>query len=204
MRKAAILIIILTTFFLGSDLMAQARSSSSGMMVQASMNLTNFADDFKHLGSLHTWDTRYRIREYCISIDYIIRTGTHTAIDLEFGYRYLNAQVSTGEASNLQTQAVSDAASMLIPHFMVSFNPLDSVLVPYIKAGVGIINSDSYNSDLPLMYSLGAGGIYLAGDRMWFRGELNFRGHHSISGSNTKTEVTWSAFLLLLGVGFRF
>ncbi len=203
MWKAAILFIAVTTLVPASTLISQVRSGKFSMVFQASMNLSSFANDFEHLGSRDTWDTRYRLREYYLSIDPIFRTGAHTAIDLEIGYRYLNARLSTGEASNLQTTAVSDDATMLIPHFTVSFTPLDSVLVPYIKAGIGIMSSDSYQADFPWIYSVGAGSVYLAGDRLLFRGELNFRGHHSISGSNTKREITWTAFTLFLGVGFR-
>jgi len=204
MRKALIVFIALTNLFLASELRSQERSGNFSLVFQASANLSNFADDYEHLGSGHTWNTRYRIREYYLSISPIFRTGKHTAIELEIGYRYLNSRVTTGETSNLQTVAVSDAATMVIPHLMVSFNPLDSVFVPYFKAGIGIISSDTDYGDLPFMYSVGAGGMYLVGDRLFFRGELNFRGHHSIGGSNTKTELTWTALTLFLGVGFRF
>jgi hypothetical protein len=204
MRKAAILLLTVANLLLGSSLISQDRSGNFCMAVQAGANFTNFSNDFEHLASRNTWYTRYRIREYHLSLDYIIRTGSHTAIDLELGYRFLNAQISTGEASDLQTTTVTDAAAVLIPHFMLSFNPVDSVLVPYLRAGIGLIQTDSSEGEHPLIYSIGAGGMYLASATLFFRGELNIRGHNSTSGSNTRTYVNWSAFTVFIGVGIRY
>lgn len=89
----------------------------------------------------------------------------------------------------------------------MKFNPLDSVFVPFLRGGVGwyddIAEGGRGVPDYPFIISLGAGGMYLAGSRMFFRAELNYRTHQSVSGSNTRLKIDWTAVTLIAGIGFR-
>ncbi|MFA6234178.1 MAG: hypothetical protein WC824_08340, partial [Bacteroidota bacterium] len=144
--------------------------------------------------------SEYSIRRYYLSINPTFQTGKHTAIELEIGYQYTAVRQSRGETR----EPVIDKASIVLPHLLVTFNTLDSVFIPFLRGGVGIIRYVDRSPDYPFVYSFGAGGMYLAGDRVFFRGELNYRGHQSDSGSNLSVKIDWSMFTLFFGIGFRF
>jgi hypothetical protein len=202
-RKATILFFVAINLALAANLVAQVQHSNFSLLLQATANYENMTLDFTDIGPGIRVIKEYNIRRYYLSINPTFRTGTHTAIELELGFQYTSVRQSDGGPR----EPLIDKASILLPHLLVTFNALDSVFVPFIRGGLGVIgyDSDSHgHSDNPFVYSIGAGGIYLAGEKVFFRSELNYRGHSSDSGSNNSNKINWNMITLFVGVGFLF
>lgn len=202
MWKKAALIVICVGIMLPGNACAQERPRKFSILFQASVGFEKFNHDWKHLGSLDRETVTFDVQKYYLAVTPALRIGNHTAIEMEIGYRYTSVKETRGETR----EPVIEKASMYIPHLVVSFNALDSVLVPFVRGGIGLMESGVSgrgSADVPFVYSVGAGGMYLAGDRIFFRGELNYRAHHSVSGSNVRLTIDWSGFSLFFGIGYR-
>lgn len=200
MKVLRIILTVGINLVLAMNLQAQVRHGNLSLLLQGTANFENMTHDFTDIGPGIREIREYSIRRYYLSINPTFQTGKHTAIELEIGYQYTAVRQSRGETR----EPVIDKASIVLPHLLVTFNALDSVFIPFLRGGVGIIDYVVGSPDQPFVYSIGAGGMYLAGDRVFFRGELNYRGHQSDSGSNKSVKIDWSMFTLFFGIGFRF
>ncbi|MDX9759098.1 MAG: hypothetical protein RBU27_08065 [Bacteroidota bacterium] len=192
---------------LDAPLVAQPRRGDVTTLLQVSAEFSDRTIDYS---DNYSRDIRqHRIRRYFASVTPAFWLSDHAAIEVELGYQYSSAeQLYDGWG------AMTEHALMVIPHVIGAFGTLDSVFIPYIRGGIGY--SDNYSTPLvtsfgddlrgdypALVISLGAGGMYLLGPRVFLRGEFNYRTHHAEGGSNTSLVIDWSAFHFFLGCGIR-
>lgn len=205
MCKTSVLCIAVIMIIPVGNLYAQFRSGDVTLLAQATATFADRSTDFSAIGSREIRQNRYR--EYYIAVCPTYWTGEHVAIELEMGFKHSSFE----QLYDTRSSPISDDAFLFIPHLLVSPAVLDSVLLPYIRGGIGL--ADNYTMSLitnfstedgQIVYSLGAGAMYLAGKRVLFRGELNYRTHHSESGSNTSLKIDWVAFNVFFGFGYRF
>jgi len=197
MRTLPGIVIIAALFLPMTTQTVQAQARNFDILLQASWKSATMTDDFEVIGSIYKSKSGYRIQEYYLAVNPIYRVSEHISVEFEIGHSFTKVTVVNTELS----ETVTDKTWMYIPHVTFSFGAVDSVLVPFLRSGVGW--TDSRRADYPYIVSFGTGAAYLAGDRLFFRGELNYRFHHSHSGRITSTWYDWTALSLLFGVGFR-
>ncbi|PLX32347.1 MAG: hypothetical protein C0600_02845 [Ignavibacteria bacterium] len=197
MTRSTALMILLLVFGMGTKLSAQTKAGDVTFLIQGSGSITDLDDDFHDLGSGTRHNTDSRISSYYLSINPTWWLGEHTAIELELGHRWMSVKQSCVDGTCYQKLS----ATLAIPHVLLSFAALDSVLVPYVKGGIGLYSVESMET--PIGYSLGAGAMFFATRGLFFRGEVNFRGHYSESGRSVLNSLGVLELKFLAGVGWK-
>ncbi len=208
MCKASVLCVAAFMIVPVGNLYTQFRSGDFTILAQATASFADRTYDFSQVGSREI--RQDRSQEYYLAICPTYWTGEHTAIEIEMGFKHSSWE----QLYDIWSYPISDNAILFIPHLLVSPGVLDSVLLPYIRGGIGFADNyttplitnfgEDLRGEIATVYSLGAGAMYLAGSRVFFRGELNYRAHRSEGGSNTSLKINWSAYNVFFGIGFRF
>lgn len=199
--------LICLTMLPATHLVAQPRSGDVTTLLQVSAEFSDRTIDFSDNYGRDI--QQHRFRKYFVAVTPAFWLRDVAAIEIELGYQY-----SSVERLHDGWGPGTEHALVVIPHLLVAVGMLDSVLIPYLRGGIGFSDNfstplltsfgDDLRGDYPAtVYSLGAGGMYLLGQRVYLRGEFNYRAHHAEGGSNTSLAVDWSAFHFFLGCGIR-
>ncbi|MCB2204475.1 hypothetical protein KQI65_06970 [bacterium] len=197
-RISAIVMTIAFTVCTGTEgIHAQTHPEDTQLFFNVSGRYGTLDRDFNNIGpgirtvsSGTSWDVM-------LSFNPTWWLGERTAVELELGYWASSIKTETDGVE----QSISNEAGFIMPHFLLSLGSVDSLLVPYVKAGVGLLSIEE--EDVPLGFSAGIGTLILSGSPLIMKIELSYKLKSANSGSHVVTETQWQGLFVTAGVGIE-